>query len=738
MKRLLIILGGLLLVMAGDVSAAPAQGGPLDPRGRIHLPIGVANSVDTLKTFVEAEGNFSPGFGSYGVYFWLWDPQAGKLTAPTVDGVDCERGLGGIGYLTPWSAFGAGAIRIKTEVCEVRRPSPQGEVFVAAARAHLANAGQEKRSLALYVALRSLGPAGWPVRELAVSAEGDALLVDGHAAVVADQPPECAGVLSTDSIGQLAAEGKIPTGQRAVSPAGDCSGALRFELELAAGQTKTLGLVCPVLPGRRAVGHQWDGKGHAQGELARPNPAEGGRLQPDPGLAYYRRLDAAELFAEAATCWKDLVGRVKVELPDPRWAEALAAVTGHLALCINDGAPDVAVVNYNVFNRDGVYVANVLQKAGRFDLAAEAVDYFLAHPFNGRIYPEADNPGQVLWILGEHWQFTRDKQWLARVYPSARRLAAMIEYYRTTPGPHWVSMTGLDFGEALPPEKRQELQPGRCDGDHPEYTEAFDIAGLRAAAALARAAEEPADATRFSKLSDSLSAGYDRQFGGQLPRDYGSYAVLWPCRLYPARQGKGFEQFRGVAAQQPGGWRYFPLATAHQGLLAGNRAAGHGTLDAHLEHEQMRGWYVMDEGGDSGEGGWKYVRTTWKPNVAMPHGWAVAEFVLLLRDCLVVEDGDRLRLLSGVPPEWFTHPKGMIIENLPTHFGKCSLAYQPTGKHAVLTFSGEALPPGGFLLPLPEPLKAKATIGGSEVARSQNGDFLIPAGTKQVQIELAD
>ena len=43
----------------------------LDPCGKIHIPIGIANSLDTLKTFVEAEGCFSPGVGSYGVYFWL-------------------------------------------------------------------------------------------------------------------------------------------------------------------------------------------------------------------------------------------------------------------------------------------------------------------------------------------------------------------------------------------------------------------------------------------------------------------------------------------------------------------------------------------------------------------------------------------------------------------------------------------------------------------------------------------
>ncbi|MBI5388172.1 MAG: hypothetical protein HZA90_26195 [Verrucomicrobia bacterium] len=70
-------------------------------------------------------------------------------------------------------------------------------------------------------------------------------------------------------------------------------------------------------------------------------------------------------------------------------------------MCLNEGAPDVAVVNYNVFNRDGMYVANIFQKSGNFDLAEQAIDYFLKHPFNGRVQPEADNPGQILWIMGD-------------------------------------------------------------------------------------------------------------------------------------------------------------------------------------------------------------------------------------------------------------------------------------------------------------------------------------------------
>ena len=157
-------------------------------------------------------------------------------------------------------------------------------------------------------------------------------------------------------------------------------------------------------------------------------------------------------------------------------------------MAMNEGAPDVAVINYNVFNRDGVYVANILQKSGNKELAEKCIDYFLKHPFNGRVEPEADNPGQILWVIGEHWRITRDQDWLKRVYPEAMKLADMIEYYRTQPEPHWVSDTSLEFGNWLPEKQRKRLKPGACDGYHPEYTEAFDIAGMRAAAALAEAA----------------------------------------------------------------------------------------------------------------------------------------------------------------------------------------------------------------------------------------------------------
>jgi hypothetical protein len=708
---------------------------PLDPCGRIHVPIGIANTVDALKTFVEAEGGFSPGFGTYGICFWVFDPAAGKLTAPTMDGVKVERGLSGQGYLIPWSAWEAAGLQVKTEVCEVKRDSPAGPVFVVGARVQVTNPSPQEFRLVLYAELRALGPAGGPVKQLAVSDDGTALLVDGHPALVANEKPAGAGVSATDAVRVLALEGKLSAERAAASETGDCSGALRWELSLAAHQARTLSLVCPVLPGRRAAGHQWSpGGNNNYKELAVPNPTAGGVLQPDPGLPYYRGLSVDQLFAEAHAYWREFTGHARLKLPDPRWAEAFAAITGHVGMCLNEGAPDVAVINYTTFNRDGVYSVNILQKAGLNDLAGEAVAHFLKHPLNGRPYPEADNPGQDLWILGQHWLFTRDRAWLAQVYPSVRKLAALITYYRTTPPPHWVNLDGLEFGEALPKERRHELKPGSCDGHHPEYTEAFDIAGLRAAAALAAVQEQREDAAAWSRLADTFFRSYDQRFGAKLAAGYGSYSVLWPCQLYPRDSGKAFEQFRNIGAKGTGGWRYFPLATAHQGLLAGSRTAGHGTVKLHLDHEQMRGWYVFDEGGGSGPGGWGYARTRWRAGVAMPHGWAIAELFLLLRDCLVFEDGDRLILLAGIPEDWFTPQSEWSLE-LPTCFGRCVLTCAPQAGGALVKLAGGASPPGGFVLCVPDALNAQVSADGKPAQKQGPlGEWCLPNGTREAKL----
>ena len=692
---------------------------------------------------MEAEGCFSPGSGSYGIYHWVYDRDEHTLTAPTMNDVACTSGLAQGRYLIPWAQWSAGHLAVRTEVCEVRHQSPKGEAFVVGSRARLTNTGDRVKNVAVYVALRSLGPAGFDVKRLAVSPEGDALLADGHPAVMARPQPSSAGVLAEDVIGQWAAGGRMPDAQIADSKTGDCSGALRFDLSIPAGGAETIRLVCPVLPGRRAVRHRWMPRPKNYIDGAVPQSDADGIDQPDPGLDYYGTLNADDLFYQARAFWEELYGRVTFQLPDARWTNGLYVMLAHAGLCMNENAPDVAVLNYTVFNRDGMYVANMMQKGGFPELSEAVIDYFLAHPFNGRPLPEADNPGQILWSIGQHWNFTRDKAWLDRIYPSACKVAEIIQYCRSTPGSHWVDLDSLDFGEAVREEQRLALEPGACDGSHPEYTEAFDIAGLRVMGDLAEIMAQPDRSQRWRQLARRFSAEYDRRFGQDLGKGYGKYSVLWPCSLYPFTGSMAWEQFQAIGAQSLATWRYFAPATAHQGFLAGNREAGYRTIDLHLDHSQMRDWFAFDEGGKSGSGGWHHLRTTWphskdEPDqnraVAMPHGWAIAEVWLLMRDCLVFEDHGRLILLGGIDPSWLTHAEGLTIKNLPTYYGPLDLQWRSGPDGSELTLGGSAKPPRGFVLRLPESTDTTVTIEGEAVAPISDADYELPLGTTKVQI----
>ena len=114
------------------------------------------------------------------------------------------------------------------------------------------------------------------------------------------------------------------------------------------------------------------------------------------------------------------------------------------------------------------------------------------------------------------------------------------------------------------------------------------MAGLRAAALLANAAAAPADAQHFSSAADKLFAQYQKSNYTADKNDYFNYCTLWPTRLFPLTSGPISAGFRSLGQQMPDTWLYFPLATAHQGLLAGSRPLGYQTLDTFLADDRFK------------------------------------------------------------------------------------------------------------------------------------------------------
>ena len=57
----------------------------------------------------------------------------------------------------------------------------------------------------------------------------------------------------------------------------------------------------------------------------------------------------------------------------------------------------------------------------------------------------------------------------------------------------------------------------------------------------------------------------------------------------------------------------------------------------------------------------------------MPHNWASAEFIRLVRHLLVFERGETLELLPALPPEWLRPGAEVRVNRTPTRFGPVTL-----------------------------------------------------------------
>lgn len=98
----------------------------------------------------------------------------------------------------------------------------------------------------------------------------------------------------------------------------------------------------------------------------------------------------------------------------------------------------------------------------------------------------------------------------------------------------------------------------------------------------------------------------------------------------------------------------------------------------------------------------------------MPHNWASAEFVRLVRHLLVMEKGGDLHLLPGLPESWIVPGKPVVLEKTPTRYGPVSLRLEmKSGKITVRVRRDLkwCLQPGNVWLRLPARVKTCAVQG---------------------------
>jgi len=646
-------------------------------KGRMHVFLGHPDSDGSDKTVVEPGNTFSPGLWTCGVSLWIETPDGRLWTPDTLEdeavtwGFTDERD--GPPVLDARWAAGR-EVEVTSRLCHLGGIGSEGVDFCEAALSASEGVGRVEGVCTLVV--RDIGPAGARIESLDWDAGALALQVGGGPRIVVENTPQEVVIIPAD------AEFDSPLAL------------LRYPFTLGPGQT---------LPLSFKADHGFAGRvGAGLIPLRKP----------------YNMLTVEKGITQSCLDW---IGRRPGRLicPDARLARVWDRSAYHLQAAMENGLPRSGVANYPAFwMRDGVLILRALDVMGRADLGRTGCDYLAPLLFSGGFGAEADAPGEGIWALVSHAQITQDFAWLAPHFPHIQRRAEWLERMTEADAPvrrvgenrlpAYGDMPGVNL---LFPASQDGLLRGRMDWHSPDfYINCWAVAGFRLAAQAAGELGKPAPARAWADRADRLEDALAKHLLPAYGNERDPVVTPHPTGVLAGHTDTlraQFEAWFRAHRLGPDGmraperlWTYFEVAQVHNAFRLDLDDLAWTGLDGLLGEGGTSSWDVSAFGeglpGGSeclplrnGEArrGWLDPQAAQAGN--MPHGWTAAEWILLLRDLFVRDDGDRLVLGPHIPRTWLLPGARFGARDLPTRLGLVSfLATVGDGGEIDLEYDG--------------------------------------------------
>ncbi len=378
----------------------------------------------------------------------------------------------------------------------------------------------------------------------------------------------------------------------------------------------------------------------------------------------------------------------KLTCPEPRYQFLFEAAVTSLILHSPDDVYPGPYTYKRFWFRDAAFIIHALLCVGLTDRAERALARFPARQTTLGYFRsqegEWDANGEVLWILqrfcaltgrpsGPDWHdpIRRGARWIVR-----KRLSDDLD------APHAGLLPAGFSAEHLGPN------------DYYYWDDFWGIAGLRAAAAL-DSDYNAGHGEDFAQAADDFLAAVDRSLAGCAQRlgrpampaspyrrldagAIGSLAFGYPAQLCAPDDSRLLDSVEFLLSRcmvhgafyqdmiHSGLNAYLTLHIA-QVLLRANDPRHLDLMDTVAALASRTGqWpeaiHPRTGGGCMGDG---------------HHVWASAEWVLMMRNCFVREEGERLILCAGVPARWLDQDRPISFGPAPTAFGAVSLRITP-------------------------------------------------------------
>jgi hypothetical protein len=391
----------------------------------------------------------------------------------------------------------------------------------------------------------------------------------------------------------------------------------------------------------------------------------------------------------------------KLSCPDPHYQFLYdAAITSLILHSPEDVYPGPYTYKRFWF-RDAAFIIHALLCVGLTERAERALGRFperqTARGYFRSQEGEWDSNGQVLWILQRYFTMTGkapSREWREPILRGAR----WIMRKRTADNqdaPHAGLLPAGFSAEHLGPN------------DYYFWDDFWGVAGLRAAADMLKH-QDPIHSKEFARAADELATAVDRSLAGCAQRlgrpampaspyrrldagAIGSLALGYPVQLCDPDDPRLLDCvdflmsncFVNGAFYQDmihsGLNAYLTLHVAQVLLRAGD--ARHADLMdtvaglATTTGQWPEAVHPLTGGGCMGDG---------------HHVWAAAEWVLMIRNCFVREEGERLVLCAGIPRPWLEQDMPIHFGPAPTAFGTVTIDIAPaTGTTPSVRWRGE-------------------------------------------------
>ncbi len=531
--------------------------------------------------------------------------------------------------------------------------------------------------------------------------ENTQLVINGRTLLTSLTPPSAQGVAPFGSTGQTeitryVMEGGVPAASSTKDPTGLGAAAMLYTVQLDPGDQTDVVILFPL--GESAPG---PAKGtHAPQRSEHTVPAN-----PSPG-------DFDQLASLTEQEWQARLGRVSIELPDESIVETLRAQVAYMLVNARGPVLEAGPRNYNrSFIRDGSATAAVLLRMGVPGPVREYLRWYADHGVrdSGLISPILNDDGSINGGIGSELEYDSQGEFITLVADVARLdggATTVREYLPSVRGALKFLQTlrertlvaGYQGSSEAPQRFRGILAPSISHEGYPSPTHSYwddywALKGWHDGAWLARQwqvndlaawAADQGTALRDS-MAASIRATINWRHIDYLPAS-ADFADPDPSSVSIAVDTTGQQELLPENALHTTFTRY--LEDVRKRALPG----AHYTYSpyefrnvltfVHLDEPLLAQELLNRLRADRRPAGWQvFAEVVRSPMRSvyylgdMPHTWVGAEYVDAVVGMLMHEEGGRLDLLPGVPPDWVTG-KGLSVDRMPTAFGELSMSAQ--------------------------------------------------------------